>query len=60
MEKLENSRSTPESKLALARFQREKIEVELTTVCNDLLNLLEKHIIPVAETGEEVVFYLKM
>jgi 14-3-3 protein epsilon len=60
LEKLESSRSVSGTKLALARLQRQKIEKELADVCEDLVNLLEDQLIPVAETGEEIVFYLKM
>jgi 14-3-3 protein epsilon len=46
--------------LALIRNQREKIELELADACKDLLNLLDRHLVPAAEAGEERVFYHKM
>jgi hypothetical protein len=45
---------------ALIRRQREKIELELADACKDLLELLDRHLVPAAEAGEERVFYLKM
>lgn len=45
---------------ALIRRQREKIELELADACKDLLDLLDRHLVPAAEAGEERVFYLKM
>jgi 14-3-3 protein epsilon len=44
----------------LIRRQREKIELELADTCKDLLELLDRHLVPAAEAGEERVFYLKM
>jgi 14-3-3 protein epsilon len=44
----------------LIRRQREKIELELADACRDLLDLLDRHLVPAAEAGEERVFYLKM
>jgi 14-3-3 protein epsilon len=37
-----------------------KIEKELKEICQDILNLLDKHLIPHASTGESKVFYYKM
>jgi 14-3-3 protein epsilon len=45
---------------ALIRHQREKIELELADACKDLLELLDRQLVPAAEPGEERVFYLKM
>ncbi len=45
---------------ALIHHQREKIELELADACKDLLDLLDRHLVPAAEAGEERVFYLKM
>jgi 14-3-3 protein epsilon len=39
---------------------RTKIENELTGICNDILNVLDQHLIPTATTGESKVFYHKM
>ncbi|EPZ32100.1 14-3-3 protein [Rozella allomycis CSF55] len=42
------------------RVYREKIEKELASICNDILNVLDKHLIPHAGTAESKVFYHKM
>ncbi|XP_076435038.1 14-3-3 protein epsilon-like [Babylonia areolata] len=39
---------------------REKIEGELKNICNDILDILDKHLIPSATIGESRVFYYKM
>jgi len=45
---------------SLVRSYRIKIENELKDICNDVLGLLDKHLIPHASTGESKVFYYKM
>jgi 14-3-3 protein epsilon len=42
------------------RDYRNKIETELEDVCKDVLNVLDEHLIPKAESGESRVFYHKM
>jgi 14-3-3 protein epsilon len=42
------------------RDYRQKIETELEKVCQDVLDVLDDHLIPKAETGESKVFYHKM
>uniref|UniRef100_A0A2K6N425 14-3-3 domain-containing protein n=1 Tax=Rhinopithecus bieti TaxID=61621 RepID=A0A2K6N425_RHIBE len=49
-----------EKKQQMAREYREKIETELRDICNDVLSLLEKFLIPNASQAESNVFYLKM
>lgn len=39
---------------------RSKVEKELTAICNDILAVLDKHLIPASVTGESKVFYYKM
>lgn len=39
---------------------RSKVEAELSTICDSILNLLDSHLIPTSTTGESKVFYLKM
>lgn len=51
---------TKERQLALLRSQRDKVERELSTICSDIVSLLDKHLIPSARPGEEMVFYSKM
>jgi len=54
-----------EKKQAMAKQYKEKIESELKSICNDVLYLLEKHLIPNSSGNEKtdkesIVFYLKM
>jgi len=39
---------------------RVKVEQELTGICNDILSVLDQHLIPSSATGESKVFYYKM
>jgi len=39
---------------------RDKVEKELKDVCSDILEVLDKHLIPAASTSESKVFYYKM
>ena len=42
------------------RDYRQKIELELEGVCQDVLDVLDESLIPKAESGESKVFYHKM
>ena len=44
----------------LIRNYRIQIEKELREICADILNLIDKHLVPHAGTGESKVFYYKM
>jgi len=44
----------------LIKEYRTKIETELSNICNDILSVLDKHLIPTAASGESKVFYYKM
>jgi len=57
-QKEENKKS--DKHVAKIREYRSKIEKELEDVCNDVLDVLDKHLIPKAESGESKVFYHKM
>jgi len=46
--------------LNLLRDYKKKIEEELSRFCNDILDLLDKALIPKAEGPEAEIFYLKM
>lgn len=39
---------------------RSQVEKELRDICSDILQVLDKHLIPCATTGESKVFYYKM
>merc|ERR1712072_1113547 len=45
---------------ALATGYRTKVEAELNKICDEILKLLTKCLIPVSATGESKVFYRKM
>ncbi|KJE89822.1 tyrosine 3-monooxygenase/tryptophan 5-monooxygenase activation protein [Capsaspora owczarzaki ATCC 30864] len=53
-------KESDEKKNARLKEYRSKIEAELRTVCNDVLGLLDNHLIPHAENAESKVFYYKM
>jgi len=37
-----------------------QVEKELKDICRDVLDILDKHLIPAASSGESKVFYYKM
>ncbi|TPX37853.1 hypothetical protein SeMB42_g06839 [Synchytrium endobioticum] len=49
-----------ETQVKKIKEYRQKIEKELTDVCQDILMVLDDHLIPAAEAGESKVFYYKM
>jgi len=49
-----------EDKLKMIKVYRSTIEQELKDVCNDILLILDKHLIPGSTSGESKVFYYKM
>lgn len=49
-----------EAQVAMIKGYREKIETELAKICEDILDVLDKHLIPSAASGESKVFYHKM
>ncbi|KAK3824586.1 MAG: 14-3-3 protein [Benniella sp.] len=46
--------------VTMIKTYRTKIEEELANICKDILDVLEKHLIPNAAMGESRVFYHKM
>eukprot|EP00742_Colponemidia_sp_Colp-10_P000185 GILJ01000208.1.p1 GENE.GILJ01000208.1~~GILJ01000208.1.p1 ORF type:complete len:275 (+),score=51.05 GILJ01000208.1:75-827(+) len=46
--------------LETIRGYRSRIEQELAGICQDVLNILDKTLVPLASTSESKVFYLKM
>jgi len=59
IEQKEESRGK-EDHLAKAKEYRKKVEKELTDICNDILNVLDTHLIKNASGAESKVFYYKM
>jgi len=51
--------SDPE-KLKLAQSYRQKVEAELKQICEDVLGLLDNHLIPKSSQNDSKVFFLKM
>ena len=49
-----------ETQVSMIKTYREKIEAELAQICEDILDVLDKHLIPSAASGESKVFYHKM
>ncbi|OZJ02937.1 14-3-3 protein epsilon [Bifiguratus adelaidae] len=49
-----------EAQVEKIKAYRQKIEAELSDVCQDILNVLTDNLIPAAEAGESKVFYYKM
>ncbi|GMY17292.1 14-3-3 protein 7 [Fagus crenata] len=39
---------------------RQRVEDELAKICNDILSVIDKHLLPSSSTGESTVFYYKM
>jgi 14-3-3 protein epsilon len=48
------------TQVTLIKEYRQKIETELAKICEDILDVLDKHLIPSAKSGESKVFYHKM
>jgi len=57
---IEQKTEGSEKKQQMAKEYREKVEKELREICNDVLSLLDKFLIPKAANPESKVFYLKM
>ncbi|ELK30240.1 14-3-3 protein beta/alpha [Myotis davidii] len=57
---IEQKTERNEKKQQMGKEYREKIEAELQDICNDVLELLDKYLIPNATQPESKVFYLKM
>jgi len=49
-----------EQHVARIKEYRTKVENELAGICNDILSVLDEHLIPTASTVESKVFYYKM
>jgi len=52
--------ATEESETTISVNYRIKIEKELKDICEDILSLIDKHLLANATTGESKVFYYKM
>eukprot|EP00088_Acartia_fossae_P040833 TRINITY_DN4257_c0_g1_i1.p1 TRINITY_DN4257_c0_g1~~TRINITY_DN4257_c0_g1_i1.p1 ORF type:complete len:264 (+),score=88.19 TRINITY_DN4257_c0_g1_i1:123-914(+) len=45
---------------AMIKTYRDQVEKELRDICQDILDVLDKHLVPSSSTGESKVFYYKM
>lgn len=59
IEQKENGKGNTHNAELISRY-REKIETELTGICNDILDLLDTHLIPSSTAWDSKVFYYKM
>lgn len=57
---LEQKDDKSEDKQAINKTYRCQIEEELKGICQDVLDIIDKHLIPNASAGESKVFYYKM
>ncbi|XP_076958574.1 14-3-3-like protein D isoform X2 [Bidens hawaiensis] len=39
---------------------RQKVETQLSNICNDIMTVIDEHLIPSSSAGESTVFYYKM
>jgi 14-3-3 protein epsilon len=49
-----------EAHVSMIKGYREKIEAELAKICEDILEVLDKSLVPSSSAAEDKVFYLKM
>jgi len=49
-----------EDKLAMVKTYREQVEKELKEICQEVLEVIDKHLLPSSATGESKIFYYKM
>lgn len=59
LEQKEESKGSDPKKELIQQY-RSQVEKELKAICEDILNVLDKHLIPAAGSGESKVFYYKM
>ncbi|KAJ2703903.1 Protein bmh2 [Coemansia sp. IMI 203386] len=59
---IEQKETAKENKhhVEIVSAQRKVVEGELSNICNDILNVLDTHLLKRATSGESKVFYLKM
>ena len=46
--------------VALVKTYRQKLKNEIVIICQDVLDILDEHLIPCATPGEFTVFYYQM
>ncbi|XP_014681291.1 PREDICTED: 14-3-3 protein epsilon isoform X1 [Priapulus caudatus] len=60
IEQKEENKGEGDKRLDMIREYRKQVEKELNDICGDILGVLDKHLIPNANSGESKVFYYKM
>lgn len=62
MSSIEQKEEAKGNELNVKRIKeyRHKVEDELSRICNDILTIIDEHLIPSSSTGESTVFYYKM
>ncbi|XP_039043105.1 14-3-3 protein 7-like [Hibiscus syriacus] len=59
IEQKEEAKGNEQNVNRIKEYQQ-KVEDELAKICNDILSIIDKHLIPSSSTGESTVFYYKM
>ena len=59
IEQKEESRGNEQNAKRIKEY-RQKVESELTNICNDIMIVIDEHLIPSCIAGESTVFYYKM
>ncbi|OIT01233.1 14-3-3 protein 9 [Nicotiana tabacum] len=59
IEQKEESRGNEQNVKRIKEY-RQKVETELTSICNDIMVVIDQHLIPSCTAGESTVFYHKM
>ncbi len=59
IEQKEESKGNEENVKRIKEY-RHKVEEELAKICNDILTIIDQHLVPSSSTGESTVFYYKM
>ncbi|KAL4335237.1 hypothetical protein GQ457_07G029580 [Hibiscus cannabinus] len=49
-----------EEKAKKIKLYRQKVELELSNICNDIMGVINEHLIPSCSGGDSTVFYYKM
>ncbi|OIW03396.1 hypothetical protein TanjilG_31843 [Lupinus angustifolius] len=62
MSSIEQKEETKGNEINAKRIKeyRNKVESELANICNDVMKVIDEHLIPSATAGESTVFYYKM
>ena len=59
IQKKENIKGNAENVTKVKNY-KQQIETELTGICQDILDLLEEHLVPNSNSDEAKVFFFKM